>query len=215
MSGPASERLGQKERTPLRYYSQRYADAVPAELTVRCGLPFADGAFQVQMLGQALRCPWPEFAVQPVQADCPPALLSAYARILLIRYLLVGVAAPLSDNYRIFRDFPQAAIYDATFQGRCVHRLAATFGSRPEAFAAAAAQLGGQRLDRGDVAVELPFLANVRLRLLLYPSDEEFPATAQFLFSDNAATAFSAEDLAVVGDIVIGALRDCLRKLPQ
>ncbi|MEG2633391.1 MAG: DUF3786 domain-containing protein, partial [Oscillospiraceae bacterium] len=35
---------------------------------------------------------------------------------------------------------------------------------------------------------------------------EEFMPSAQILFSDNFALAFTAEDMAVVGDISIGAL---------
>ena len=35
----------------------------------------------------------------------------------------------------------------------------------------------------------------------------EFPPNAQILFSDNFRYAFTAEDLAVVGDIVLGRMK--------
>lgn len=42
---------------------------------------------------------------------------------------------------------------------------------------------------------------------ILWAGDEEFPPSAQILFSDNFPLSFEAEDLAVVGDISIGTLK--------
>jgi hypothetical protein len=41
--------------------------------------------------------------------------------------------------------------------------------------------------------------------------DDEFPPSAQFLFSDNTPAAFNAEDLAAVGDVIIGTLKEISR----
>ena len=38
-------------------------------------------------------------------------------------------------------------------------------------------------------------------------SPEEFRAAAQILFSDNFSSAFSAEDIAVVGDVLLNAMK--------
>ena len=46
------------------------------------------------------------------------------------------------------------------------------------------------------------------LRFLLWEGDEEFPPSAQILFSDNFPLAFvQGEDMAVVGDVSIGVLK--------
>lgn len=43
--------------------------------------------------------------------------------------------------------------------------------------------------------------------LILWAGDDEFPPSAQILFSDNFPLSFSAEDMAVVGDITIGTMK--------
>ena len=195
----------------MEHYAAKYAAADPYALSERSGAPFDAEGFHVCVLGQALRATWPDFTLTAEAGASAALKLGAYLRILVIRYLLEGVAVPPSGKFLSFREFPQAAIYDTTFQGRCVRRLASTFGGRSAAFQQAAGQLGGTPFDAGSaVAMELPFLGEVRVRLILHEGDDEFPPTAQFLFSDNAAAAFSAEDLAVVGDTVIAALTACV-----
>ena len=50
-------------------------------------------------------------------------------------------------------------------------------------------------------------MKDYRVRFLLWAGDEEFPPSAQILFSDNFPLCFKAEDLAVVGDVAIGTLK--------
>ena len=59
----------------------------------------------------------------------------------------------------------------------------------------------------GDRAFDVPFLPGLTVRLLLWEGDEEFRPTAQILFSDNFSSAFSAEDIAVVGDVLLNAMK--------
>jgi hypothetical protein len=44
------------------------------------------------------------------------------------------------------------------------------------------------------------------MQILLWAGDEEFPPSAQVLYSDNFR-AFAAEDRVVAGDILISAVR--------
>jgi len=87
-------------------------------------------------------------------------------------------------------------------------RFAYGFGYKPGAFEKAAEKLGGGKLELGDKSFDLPFLGGVVCRFILWTPDDEFPPSAQILFSDNAQFAFNAEDLAGVGDVVIGALKE-------
>ncbi|MDR1727031.1 MAG: DUF3786 domain-containing protein [Acidobacteriota bacterium] len=206
-----------KELAPLGHYLAKYAATPPESIAVRCQVPFDAGAssFALEILAQPLRATWPGFELSPLDGEaCPPALYGAAARILLLRHLLEGVSAPSGGRFLAYRELPWGEVYDGNFQGRCVRRLARTFGVRLGDFARAAQRLGGAPTapgggagrEDGREAWELAFLPDVKVRLLLRAGDEEFPASAQFLFSDNAALAFSAEDLAVVGDLVVAAL---------
>jgi hypothetical protein len=42
--------------------------------------------------------------------------------------------------------------------------------------------------------------------MIIWTGDEEFRPSAQILFSDNTPVAFSAEDAAVVGEVMIAAM---------
>jgi hypothetical protein len=194
---------------------------------------YQDGAFHVTLLGQPLLASWHEFGLTTVHDNCPAVLLGDLAQILIIRFLLEGAVVPSSGKFLTYRELPWGDVYDSNFQGRCVKRLAFTFGNRLESFIAAAEKLGGKALSLspgvaepsapGDTpassaravietpprgaSVELRFFEDVFIRLIVYAGDDEFPPSAQFLFSDNAWAAFTAEDLAAAGDLVISALK--------
>ena len=61
--------------------------------------------------------------------------------------------------------------------------------------------------------MEIPkvFESEYRFCLILWEGEPEegFPPSAQILFSDNFPAAFSAEDVAYVGDIVMGYMKKC------
>ena len=44
-------------------------------------------------------------------------------------------------------------------------------------------------------------------KFLLWLGDDEFPPNAQILFSDNFRYAFTAEDLANIGDILLNRMK--------
>ncbi len=127
-------------------------------------------------------------------------------RILLGRLLLEGTAVPSSGKLLAYSELPWGSVYQAQFNARCIRRLAATYGNSLSRFAAACETLGGEKTAGADAAYTLAFLPGLALRLSLWEGDEEFPATAQILFSDSFAAAFTAEDLAVVGDVTLNAL---------
>ncbi len=43
--------------------------------------------------------------------------------------------------------------------------------------------------------------------MILWEGDDEFPPSSQILFSDNFPISFQAEDMAVMGDVIIGSLK--------
>ena len=46
-----------------------------------------------------------------------------------------------------------------------------------------------------------------------WEGDDEFPPSSQILFSDNFPVSFAAEDMAVMGDVIIGSLKAFLKCL--
>ena len=201
----------QQKNVPREYYYDKYRGIDPIEASQRTGLAFdsARGRFELCVLGHKLYAEWPEYRLLPAdEGSCPKMQLDFCMEIVAARYIIEGIDTPARGGFKAYRELPWGEIYDANFQGRCIKRLAYSFGTKLEKFNKAAEALSGIKLERGDAAFDMPFLGSVVCRLILWGPDDEFPPSAQFLFSDNAQFAFNAEDLAAVGDVVIGALKE-------
>lgn len=196
---------------PLALYKERYRALDPHEAAGRCRVPFdeGEGAFTLTLLSHPLKVSWPEYKVSPAHPDsCPKSLYTGEVQILIIRFLLEGRMTEPTGRFIAYREMPWGAVYDKNFEGRCIKRLAYGFGSRLDAFARAAARLGGVPGPKGDASADLPFLPDIRVRVALWAGDDEFPPNSQILFSGNVPDAFSTEDAAVIGDVLIDALKE-------
>lgn len=204
----------QKIEVPLGIYKERYAKLDPEEVTRRTGVPFDRSYFTMTVLGFTLRAAWPEFSLEPADREsCPCSLYSNEGAILSLRYLLEGRRAEATGTWLPYRELPWGDVYDQNFQGRCIKRLAFGFGFKLDTFKKACEALGGTPHDKGDVSYDLQFIPGVTVRLILWSGDDEFPPQSQFLFSDNTPLAFTAEDVAVIGDVTIGAMKEIAKKL--
>lgn len=189
---------------PLEHYTALFAASEPEELARRSGFPYENGAFSLTLLSRRVLVRHP--SMEPVAADTGAAL-SPSTRILLGRFLLEGTALPATGRFPAYSQLPWGSVYNAQFTARCIRRLSAMYGTDIPRFCAACEALGGKRISGADAAYELEFMDGLFIRLLLWEGDEEFPASAQILFSDNFSAAFTAEDIAVVGDTLLNAMR--------
>ena len=73
-------------------------------------------------------------------------------------------------------------------------------------------RLGGKPVETGDAGYEFSFMEGLYMRFMIWAGDEEFPPSAQILFSDNFKLAFTAEDLAYVGDVSINYLKEAAQE---
>ena len=214
----------EKQNWDISYdmHLEKYRDIDPAEASKRCGLEFDAGLsrFMFSALGFDLYAEWPDFKLFPVDAEnCPNALYGFQMQILAMRVIYTGVYAPPTGIFKAYRELPWGELYDTNFNGRCIKRFAFGFGFKPDVFKKAAEHLSGKTPDTGcaggagslslgDLAYDFPFLGAIVSRFILWKPDEEFPPSAQILFSDNSALMYNAEDLAAVGDVIISALKE-------
>lgn len=199
----------------MAHYQAQYSALTPEEITARTGLPFSPerGQFTLTALGLPLYAAWPEFSLHAGEPErTPAALLGFGAQLLVLRYLIEGRAEPFSGGFLSYREIPWGETYEKQFHGRCILRFAFSFGPRPEDFKRGASALGGAARTLGDASYDLPFFGGIVIRMIVWAADEEFPPSAQILFSDNTPAAFTAEDLAAVGDVVISALKEAAGK---
>ena len=192
-----------KEGKPLEFYLEKYREMDPAGMAARCGLPY-DGethAITMNLLGEQFLVSNPDYTI------VGPTPLTNAERILFLRYLLDGRKAQPLGQYLTYREFPWGEVYLQQFTGRCIKRFAFSYGSRPELLGKIMERLPARPLSRSDCGWELELMEGLTIQLLLWVGDDEFPPNAQILFSDNFRHAFTAEDLANAGDIVLNRMK--------
>ena len=198
------EVVDHKVGVPTEHYKSVFAAADPAALSERSRVPYADGRFSLTLMGRPVTVSWPEMVARFTDDGQETA---SNTRILLARLILEGTLVGATGNMLAYTDMPWGNVYAQQFRGRCILRLAGTYGSNLPGFEAAAARIAAAPAPGGDRAFDVPFLPGLTVRLLLWEGDEEFRPTAQILFSDNFSSAFSAEDIAVVGDVLLNAMK--------
>ena len=198
------EIVDHKIGVPMEHYKGVFAAADPAELSRRCCVPYGDGAFSLTLLGRPLTVAWPDMTARFAHDGRETA---PGTRILLTRLLLEGTLVPSRGKLLAYTEMPWGNVYAQQFRGRCILRLAGTYGGSLPAFMEAAGRVSGVRAESGDCSYDVPFLPGLTVRLIIWEGDEEFRPTAQILFSDNFSSAFSAEDIAVVGDVLLNAMK--------
>ena len=191
-----------KEEVPFSYYADLFAKADPVEITARLGLPFENGAFSVRLLGKTYTVAHPTAAVS-VDGPQPPLPLQTF----LLRYLLESKDVAWAGQWKTFREMPWGELYIQPYTGRVLTRAAYTFATRLAAFRAACEKLGAAPVSNGDAGYELEFLPGMSMRILLWEADEEFPPSAQVLYTDNFTDALAPEDRVVAGDLLISHIK--------
>lgn len=196
--------VNNKTGVPLEHYRQIYRAHVPEDMALCCGLEYAESCFSLVLLQRQVKLSFPGgFAID---ADAGSEL-DETATILLLRYLTEGSKVDSSGRFLAYTEMPWGSTYSQQFAGRCVKRLAFSFGNDLGRFRRACEALGAVSVSGADAAYDVPFMENLTVRLLLWLPDDEFPPSAQVLFSDNFPMAFTAEDMAYVMDILIDRLK--------
>lgn len=202
-----------KERIPFEHYLELFRQADPHEIAERCRLEYEEAthAFSVRLMGVDYTVVWPSYEVKhrgEERIGYYPLETKANARILLLRFLTEGGAAPTTGKFLTYREVPWGEVYFKQFQGRCLFRLAFGFGNKLQSFRQIMERVGAAPIGSGDAGYDLEFMPGLQVRLILWEGDEEFPPSAQILFSDNFPVAFTqGEDMAVVGDVTIDMLK--------
>ena len=200
-----------KELIPLEHYLEEYRKADPVEISSRTGFSY-DGerhVFHVIFLGRAYEVSFPEFAVTCMDEKYgySPLLETNPARILVVRFLLEGASAVSTGKFLTYREVPWGEVYYRQFNGRCMMRLAFSYGNKLEQFERVCETVGAEKVKAADVAYQIEIFPGYFVQFLLWEGDDEFPPSSQILFSDNFTAAFHAEDLVVVCDVIIGTLK--------
>ncbi len=211
------EIINHKELVPFEHYLDTYRNTDPLMMSERTGFPYhsddaADarkGWFDITYLHRPYEVTWPDFQVRCCDGlqEYSPLEETNQSKILVIRFLLEGAAVKGSGKYLTYREVPWGEVYYRQFSGRCLSRLAFTYGNRLSDYKLRMQRMGAYPVAQSDAGFEYEIFPDFKVQFLLWEGDDEFPPSAQILFSDNFTAAFHPEDLVVVSEIMIGALK--------
>ena len=193
-----------KEEVPFAHYEERFSQADAQEIMSRVDVKWDGKEFYVNLLGREFAISHPEYALRALDGGALPPLPT---QTFLLRYLLESKNVAWRGEWKTFREMPWGEMYIQPYTGRVLTRAAFTFGFRLGAFKAAAEKMGALPVKHGDAGFEFPLIGNFKMRFLVWEGDDEFPPSAQVLYSDNFAEGFAAEDRVVAGDILISTIK--------
>ena len=206
-----------KERMPWEHYLEEYKNADSYEISERLSISYneTEKSFELPFLGSIYQISWPEFHVTHKEDGIGfyPLEEMIYARILTIRFLLGGSATKGTGKMKTYREMPWGEVYLRQFDGRCIKRLAFSYGNRLKDFNRVMEHIHAVPVKHGDTAYEIEIYPGYQVQMILWEGDEEFPPSSQILFSDNFPVSFQAEDMAVMGDVIIGSLKGFVKAM--
>ena len=192
-----------KEEVPFAHYEEKFRALEPAEAVSRLGEIWNGTEFTLSLLGRTFAISHPAYAIRALDGGAVPPLPT---QTFLLRYLLEGKTVADSGQWKTFREMPWGELYIKPYTGRVLTRAAFTFGTRIDAFRKGAEKMGAKAVNHGDAGFEFHLIGGYRMQILVWAGDDEFPPSAQILYSDNF-TAFAAEDRVVAGDILITTVK--------
>ena len=211
--------VNNKELIPLAHYLEEYRKADPAAMAERTGSGWdpVRQIFSLSFLGRTYEISWPDFTISEPESvpgnssaadeNWSPLQNTNQAKILVVRYLLEGILLEDPGKFLTYREVPWGEVYNRQFTGRCITRLAFSYGNRLEEYRIRMEKLGAVPVKESDAGYEIAIFPEYKIRFLIWAGDDEFPPSAQILFSGNFAGGFHAEDLVVAAEVVIGALK--------
>lgn len=201
-----------KDRIPYEHYKEQFVQKDPEEMALRCNIEYNEEThtFRFKMMDQYYTATFPEFDFRYEDGtECD----EFNKKILILRHLIEGKDSPAGEDKLTYRDLPWGETYFRQFEGRCIKRMAYSFGYKLDKFASAMEKLGAEKVDMGDVAYKCEFMPGKYIYFILWAADDEFDPACQMLFSDNFPLAYSTEDVAYVGDISIGRIKQIASSL--
>ena len=194
-----------KEEVPFAHYEALFSALQPQDAVNRLGEEIWNGQeFRVRLLGRDFSISHPKYEIRALDGGSIPPLPT---QTFLLRYLLESKEVRWDGGWKTFREMPWGEMYITPYTGRVLTRAAFTFGTRIDAFRTACEKMGAVPLKHGDAGYQFDFIGGYQMQILVWEGDEEFPPSAQVLYSDNFSEGFAPEDRVVAGDILISTIK--------
>ncbi len=162
-----------------------------------------DGNLRLEFMRRTYVIDQAEWTIKRADDDSAPASL---IQSLILTYLYRADGAVSLDRWMGFRELPDGLFYASAFQGYTGAELVRGLNGDVMLFKQASEKLQGVPLAIGDAGYAFQVLPRVKLAVVMWAGDDEFPAQAQVLFQVTAAQYLMTEALAIVGSLLIGQI---------
>ena len=176
----------------LKLALEKLAEADAEGICARTGAQSeGEGRIVVDYLNRSYVVSLPDGKVQLKEGSDVPLK----ERILILHYLTFAKGTPLSGKMLSYKQLPGIASYYSVFYQLGLKPILNRFGKNPELLIDAAQNLGGHRVDYGDVAVTINAFPRVPVTYVLWRGDEEFPPQGNMMFDSTVSDYIPLEDL--------------------
>jgi hypothetical protein len=178
---------------------QRLQAESPEAVARRAAVEFeaAGPVYAVPLCGQPVR-------VLPMakRVECSGGPAGFEPTLVCVQYLLTAQDEPPAGERVGPRSLPSGDFFFRGPHDFPTERLVTAFGDRPEAFCRASEKIGGQPVAAGDAAYEFAALPRVPMTIILWQTDEEFPARVQMLVDRGAHRQLPLDALLVLANVL-------------
>lgn len=163
-----------------------------------------DEGVGLDFLGKKVLITWPDVVMTYEDSK---EEVEIQQQVLIFHYLqgaFQGGGEQLTGEWMAFQDVPDGRFYQDAFRRRAKIPLLQVFGKRPELMLELAIKAyGAEPLDLGDVSAAVSALPMIRVAMVLWAGDDEFPPDGNILFDRNTDSYLSAEDMAWISGMVV------------
>jgi hypothetical protein len=180
----------------------------PAVLARNTGAQLGDGdegSFHITYWDRTLRVGFPEFMVEDAETGAP---VDEKTEQLIIHYFHTADGAGGKDAWVSLAELPDGAFYRHAYQGYSGDHLALELQNDLEFLQKVSLEMSGKPEAFGDVSYSFRVLPRLFLLVVYWKGDEEFPPSAQVLFSDTARHYLPTDICAYLGRLLVDRLLD-------
>ncbi|CAG0991099.1 hypothetical protein ANRL2_03195 [Anaerolineae bacterium] len=181
----------------------RLSALTPEEIVERSGCTFeGDGRYRLEFAGRMYTIDQSFTVRRADTGDEAPTFIQS----IILMYLATADGTPPFAHWISFHELPDGQFYEQAFRGYSGEELIRGLQGDLEAFKRAASQLHGESIGLGDAAFAFRILPRLRLAVIMYAGDEDFPAQARVLFEATAPHYLSTDGLAILGGQLVSQI---------
>lgn len=172
----------------------------PARMAENSGASFEgqeEGYFTLRYCGEEYTVSYPEGRI--THASGQEKEVPKSVQICILLYMVQALPVVKGKEWKTFKDLPQGYHHWMPFVNEALDPLVKGFGNDAASFQKAAASLGGQPIDIGDMGYEFQMLPRIDLQVIFWAGDEEFPPKANILFNERCVMQLDTATLYMLG----------------